>query len=64
MTATEFQDRCLKPLGHPSLALKSLIVLDPAGTRKKPLWRPSASGFVYCGQDGRVNLCRDDGNQG
>jgi hypothetical protein len=38
MAATEFQDRCLKPLGHPSKAGKSDTYLP---------WRENISGLCY-----------------
>ena len=38
MAETEFQDRCLKPLGHPSNALKTIGVPDIAAPLKKALF--------------------------
>ena len=40
---TEFQDRCLKPLGHPSRTLEAVLSMalpSGASTARQPVWQP------------------------
>src|SRR5208283_632508 len=59
MAGPIFQDRCLKPLGHPS-KLSSFTALPsalrPAESAFATGLRPEASAFLYGGTDRRVNF--------